>query len=205
VAIEKSYYTNGEAPPMGEELVIEVENPDSVTVSTDDMMMTMDFDEEAQTPNHYDNLVDYMDQADLDSLGSELVGLYKADHSSRHNWEESYLKGLDLLGMKFENRTTPWDGACGVFHPLLSEAVVRFQSQTIMEIFPASGPAKTTIVGALTDQKVKQAERVQEYLNYLMTTKMTEYRTETEKLLFSLPIAGSAFRKIYFDQSRAQR
>ena len=201
MAIEKSYYTNGEAPPMGEELVIEVENPDSVTVSTDDMMMTMDFDEEAQTPNHYDNLVDYMDQSELDTLGSELVGLYKADHESRSKWEESYVKGLDLLGMRFENRTTPWDGACGVFHPLLSEAVVRFQSQTIMEIFPASGPAKTSIVGALTEQKVKQAERVQEYLNYLMTTKMTEYRTETEKLLFSLPIAGSAFRKIYFDHS----
>ena len=201
MAIEKSYYTNGEAPPMEEELVIEVENPDSVTVSTDDMMMTMDFDEEAQTPNHYDNLVDFMDQSELDTLGSELVGLYKADHESRAKWEESYVKGLDLLGMRFENRTTPWDGACGVFHPLLSEAVVRFQSQTIMEIFPASGPAKTAIVGALTEQKVKQAERVQEYLNYLMTTKMTEYRTETEKLLFSLPIAGSAFRKIYFDQT----
>ena len=201
MAIEKSYYTNGEAPPMEEELVIEVENPDSVTVSTDDMMMKMDFDEEAQTPNHYDNLVDFMDQSELDTLGSELVGLYKADHESRAKWEESYVKGLDLLGMRFENRTTPWDGACGVFHPLLSEAVVRFQSQTIMEIFPASGPAKTAIVGALTEQKVKQAERVQEYLNYLMTTKMTEYRTETEKLLFSLPIAGSAFRKIYFDQT----
>lgn len=201
MAIEKSYYTNGEAPPIEEELVIEVENPDSVTVSTDDMMMTMDFDEEAQTPNHYDNLVDFMDQSELDTLGSELVGLYKADHESRSKWEESYVKGLDLLGMRFENRTTPWDGACGVFHPLLSEAVVRFQSQTIMEIFPASGPAKTAIVGALTEQKVKQAERVQEYLNYLMTTKMTEYRTETEKLLFSLPIAGSAFRKIYFDQT----
>ena len=201
MAIEKSYYTNGEAPPMEEELVIEVENPDSVTVSTDDMMMTMDFDEEAQTPNHYDNLVDFMDQSELDTLGSELVGLYKADHESRAKWEESYVKGLDLLGMRFENRTTPWDGACGVFHPLLSEAVVRFQSQTIMEIFPASGPAKTAIVGALTEQKVKQAERVQEYLNYLMTTKMTDYRTETEKLLFSLPIAGAAFRKIYFDQT----
>ena len=201
MAIEKSYYTNGEVPPMEEELVIEVENPDSVTVSTDDMMMKMDFDEEAQTPNHYDNLVDFMDQSELDTLGSELVGLYKADHESRAKWEESYVKGLDLLGMRFENRTTPWDGACGVFHPLLSEAVVRFQSQTIMEIFPASGPAKTAIVGALTEQKVKQAERVQEYLNYLMTTKMTEYRTETEKLLFSLPIAGSAFRKIYFDQT----
>jgi len=201
VAIEKSYYTNGEAPPIEEELVIEVENPDSVTVSTDDMMMTMDFDEEAQTPNHYDNLVDFMDQSELDTLGSELVGLYKADHESRSKWEESYVKGLDLLGMRFENRTTPWDGACGVFHPLLSEAVVRFQSQTIMEIFPASGPAKTSIVGALTPDKVKQAERVQEYLNYLMTNEMSEYRTETEKLLFSLPIAGSAFRKIYFDQT----
>ena len=201
MAIEKSYYTNGEAPPIEEELVIEVENPDSVTVSTDDMMMTMDFDEEAQTPNHYDNLVDFMDQSELDTLGSELVGLYKADHESRSKWEESYVKGLDLLGMRFENRTTPWDGACGVFHPLLSEAVVRFQSQTIMEIFPASGPAKTSIVGALTPDKVKQAERVQEYLNYLMTNEMSEYRTETEKLLFSLPIAGSAFRKIYFDQT----
>tara|TARA_R110002020_G_scaffold279806_1_gene495606 strand:- start:2753 stop:5221 length:2469 start_codon:yes stop_codon:yes gene_type:complete len=201
VAIEKSYYTNGETPLSEDEMIIEVENPDSVTISTDDMMMEMDFDEEAQTPNHYDNLVDYMDDGELGALGSELVGLYNADHESRHKWEESYVKGLDLLGMRFENRTTPWNGACGVFHPLLSEAVVRFQSQTIMEIFPASGPAKTTIVGELTDEKVKQAERVQDYLNYLMTTKMSEYRTETEKLLFSLPLAGSAFRKVYFDQS----
>jgi len=201
VAIEKSYYTNGEAPPVEEEMIIEVENPDSVTVMTDDMAMEMDFNEENQTPGHYDNLVDYMDEAELGRLGSELVGVYNADRESRHDWEESYIKGLDLLGMKFENRTTPWNGACGVFHPLLSEAVVRFQSQTIMEIFPASGPAKTTIVGALTPEKVKQAERVQSYLNYLMTNEMSEYRTETEKLLFSLPIAGSAFRKIYYDQT----
>jgi len=201
VAIEKSYYTNGEAPPVEEEMIIEVENPDSVTVMTDDMAMEMDFNEENQTPGHYDNLVDYMDEAELGRLGSELVGVYNADRESRHDWEESYIKGLDLLGMKFENRTTPWNGACGVFHPLLSEAVVRFQSRTIMEIFPASGPAKTTIVGALTPEKVKQAERVQSYLNYLMTNEMSEYRTETEKLLFSLPIAGSAFRKIYYDQT----
>ena len=179
MAIEKSYYTNGEAPPVEEEMIIEVENPDSVTVMTDDMAMEMDFNEENQTPGHYDNLVDYMDEAELGRLGSELVGVYNADRESRHDWEESYIKGLDLLGMKFENRTTPWNGACGVFHPLLSEAVVRFQSQTIMEIFPASGPAKTTIVGALTPEKVKQAERVQSYLNYLMTNEMSEYRTET--------------------------
>jgi hypothetical protein len=128
-----------------------------------------------------------------------LVNGFNADRASRHDWEESYIKGLDLMGMKFENRTTPWNGACGVFHPMLSEAVVRFQSQTIMEIFPASGPAKTSIVGEVTDEKAKQAERVQDYLNYMMTVKMPEYRTETEKLLFSLPIAGSAFRKVYFD------
>ena len=200
MAIEKAFYTNGAAPPE-DTMVVEVENPEAVTVTTEDMEMRMEFDDEPMTPDHYDNLVDYMDQAELDALGSELVGLYKADHESRHKWEESYVKGLDLLGMRFENRTTPWDGACGVFHPLLSEAVVRFQSQTIMEIFPASGPAKTAIVGALTPDKVKQAERVQEYLNYLMTNEMSEYRTETEKLLFSLPIAGSAFRKIYFDHT----
>jgi len=201
VAIEKSYYTNGEGSSAGDPLVVEVENPDAVTVAADGMEMRMEFDDEPQTPGHYDNLVDYMDEGELGTLGSELVGLYKADHESRHKWEESYIKGLDLLGLRFENRTTPWNGACGVFHPLLSESVVRFQSQAIMEVFPASGPAKTTIVGAMTPEKVQQAERVQDYLNYLMTTEMTEYRTETEKLLFSLPIAGSAFRKVYFDQT----
>ena len=159
MAIEKAFYTNGEAPVEEEALVVEVENPDSITVATDDMEIQMDFDEEAGPPDHYANLVDYMDESEVTRLGSELVGLYNADHESRHKWEESYVKGLDLLGMRFENRTTPWDGACGVFHPLLSEAVVRFQSQTIMEIFPASGPVKTTIVGALTPEKVKQAER----------------------------------------------
>jgi len=200
VAIEKAFYTNGATPPA-DELVIEVENPDSISVSTDDMEFEMDFDQETDTPGHYDNLVDFMDEPELDRLGSELVHLYDGDKESRHDWEESYIKGLDLMGMKFENRTTPWNGACGVFHPMLAEAVVRFQSQTIMEVFPATGPAKTTIVGDITDEKAKQAERVQSYLNYLMTDKMTEYRTETEKLLFSLPIAGSAFRKVYFDQT----
>tara|TARA_Y100000114_G_scaffold46558_1_gene42350 strand:- start:2667 stop:5165 length:2499 start_codon:yes stop_codon:yes gene_type:complete len=203
VAVDKALYTNGSLPPPVEEgeIIVEVENPDSVTVQTEDMVMEMDFDQQTPTPGHYDNLVDYMDQADLEALGSELVGLFKADHESRSKWEESYVTGLDLLGLKFEERTQPWNGACGVFHPLLSEAVVRFQSQTIMEVFPASGPAKTTIIGSLTQEKVKQAERVQEYLNYLMTNEMTEYRTETEKLLFSLPIAGSAFRKVYFDHA----
>ncbi len=200
MAVEKALYTNGALPVSPDEIEIEIVNPDEVNISTDGMEMSIDFDAELPM-DHGANLAEYMEDADLTTLGSELVGLYNADKESRHDWEESYIKGLDLLGMKFEDRTTPWDGACGVFHPMLSEAVVRFQSQTIMEIFPASGPAKTAIVGALTDDKVKQAQRVQDYLNYMMTVKMPEYRTETEKLLFSLPIAGSAFRKVYYDEN----
>ena len=198
MAIEKSLYSESN-PDMIAALEIEIENPESVTISDGESAIVMDFDEMDLGPEHGDNLVDFMDSQELDRLGSDLVNSYNADKESRHDWEESYIKGLDLMGMKFEDRTMPWNGACGVFHPMLSEAVVRFQSQTIMEIFPASGPVKTTIVGELTDAKVKQAERVQDYLNYMTTVEMTEYRTETEKLLFSLPIAGSAFRKVYFD------
>ncbi len=198
MAIEKSLYSESN-PDMIAALEIEIENPESVTISDGESEIIMDFDEMDLGPEHGDNLVDFMDSQELDRLGSDLVNSYNADKESRHDWEESYIKGLDLMGMKFEDRTMPWNGACGVFHPMLSEAVVRFQSQTIMEIFPASGPVKTTIVGELTDKKVKQAERVQDYLNYMTTVEMTEYRTETEKLLFSLPIAGSAFRKVYFD------
>ena len=150
---------------------------------------------------HGSNLAEYMDERDLDSLASELVSQFDADRMSRADWEDSYVRGLDLLGLKFEDRSTPWEGACGVFHPMLSEAVIRFQAQTIQEIYPASGPVRTSIVGKITDDKTKQAHRVQNYLNYLITQRMTEYRTETEKLLFSLPIAGSAFRKVYFDPS----
>ena len=198
MAIEKSLYSESD-PDVLAALEIEIENPDSVTISDGDNVISMEFDESEMIAEHGDNLVDFMDRQELERLGSDLGNGFNADKTSRHDWEESYIKGLDLMGMKFENRTTPWNGACGVFHPMLSEAVVRFQSQTIMEIFPASGPAKTSIVGEVTDEKAKQAERVQDYLNYMMTVKMPEYRTETEKLLFSLPIAGSAFRKVYFD------
>jgi len=188
----------------GEELEIIIENPDSVSLIDDDGGMIIDFDPNAPElmgVEHGSNLAEYMDERDLASLASELVAQFDADRNSRADWEETYVRGLDLLGLKFEDRSTPWEGACGVFHPMLSEAVIRFQAQTIQEIYPASGPVKTTIVGKITDDKTKQAHRVQNYLNYLITQRMTEYRTETEKLLFSLPIAGSAFRKVYFDPS----
>ena len=179
------------------ELEIEVE-----TTETDDGGMIIDFDPSASnmTEASFDsNLVDFIDEDELNSIGNELIGAYQSDKDSRSEWEETYVKGLDHLGLKIEERTTPWSGACGVFHPMLSEAVIKFQSQAISEIFPAAGPVRTKIVGNIDSAKEKQSQRVQDYLNYLLTYEMTEYRSETEKMLFSLPLAGSAFRKIYFD------
>jgi hypothetical protein len=181
-------------------LEIIIEDPESVSLLDEDGGMTFDFDPStSQVMEHGGNLAETMDNRDLDALANELVSQFESDRLSRRDWEDSYVKGLDLLGLKFEDRSTPWDGACGVFHPMLAEAVIRFQAQTIQEIYPASGPVKTSIVGPLDADKVKQAGRVEGYLNYLITQRMSEYRTETEKMLFSLPIAGSAFRKVYYD------
>ena len=150
---------------------------------------------------HNENLADFIDDSTLHNIGSELVSLFDADKDSRKEWETTYIKGLDLLGLKIEDRTQPWEGACGVFHPMLSEAIVRFQAQSIQEIFPARGPVQTKILGEPNRDRMEQARRVQEYLNYLLTEKMSEYRSETEKLLFSLALCGAAFRKVYYDPS----
>jgi len=184
-----------------EAISIAIENPDSVSIETEDGGMLIDFDPQEDRPESEfgDNLAEVIDENDLERIGSELIAAFQNDKDSRRDWEETYTKGLDQLGLKIEERTQPWNGACGVFHPMLSEAVIKFQSQAISEIFPASGPVKTKIVGKITEEKAKQAERVQDYMNYLLTYEMSEYRTETEKLLFSLPLAGSAFRKVYYD------
>jgi len=184
-----------------EEISIAIENPDSVAIETEDGGMLIDFDpqDEKLDSDFGDNLAEVIDETDLERIGSELIAAFQNDKDSRKDWEETYTKGLDQLGLKIEERTQPWNGACGVFHPMLSEAVIKFQSQAISEIFPASGPVKTKIVGKITEDKAKQAERVEDYMNYLLTYEMSEYRTETEKLLFSLPLAGSAFRKVYYD------
>jgi len=182
-----------------EGLDVEVE---AVTTETEDGGMIVDFDPTAsnmEADTFDSNLVDFIDENELTSIGNELTNAFNADRDSRADWEETYIKGLDQLGLKIEDRTTPWAGACGVFHPMLSEAVIKFQSQAISEIFPAAGPVRTKIVGPIDSAKEKQSQRVQDYLNYLLTYEMKEYRTETEKMLFSLPLAGSAFRKIYFD------
>ena len=116
-----------------------------------------------------ENLAELMDDADLDALGSELVSLFDADRESRSDWENTYVTGLDQLGLTIDERTEPWPGACGVFHPLLSEAVIKFQSQAISEIFPAEGPVKTKIVGVIDEEKEKQSQRIEEYMNYILS------------------------------------
>ena len=205
MAIERPLETPSiDSMGMGEEsLEIEIVDPESVSISAGgDTIFEFDEDDfENEDIPHDANLAEFIEDNLLGTIANDLVGAFRADKESRSDWERSYIEGLDLLGLKHEERTTPWDGACGVFHPLLTEAVIRFQSQAIQEIFPASGPVKTTIVGKISDEREKQAHRVQDYLNYMLTEKMTEYRSETERMLFSLPLAGSAFRKVYYDPS----
>jgi hypothetical protein len=147
------------------------------------------------------NLADFMDEGELQSLASELIGNYEQDLSSRKDWLDTYVKGLKILGIRYEDRTEPWPGACGVFHPLLMESAVKFQSETIMEVFPAMGPVKTKIVGKETPEKKDSAIRVADDMNYQLTEVMKEYRPEHERLLLSLALAGNAFKKVYFDPS----
>ncbi len=186
-----------------EEVEVQIVNPDAVSIGTDDGGMIIDFEgsltEELVGPEHDANLAEFIDEAVLQSMASELVGDFESDRASRRDWARAYVKGLDLLGMKIEERSQPWQGASGVFHPVLTEAVVRFQAQAMGELFPASGPVRTKIMGKLTPEKTDQADRIQTEMNYLLTEEMTEYRDETEQMLFKLPLAGSAFKKVYYD------
>ena len=178
------------------------ESPEIAIEVTDDGGVLINFDPnfEDNTPQFYSNLAEHMDDQPLAALGFDLVDKYKGDKDSRKDWEDSYVKGLNLLGLKIEERTEPWNGACGITHPLLAEAVVRFQSQTIGEIFPASGPVRTKVVGKTDIATAKQANRIEEYMNYLLTDVMMDYREEIDRMLFSLPLAGSAFKKVYWDE-----
>ena len=147
------------------------------------------------------NLAEVMDSADLGRIYSDLMGDIDDDRSSRKEWIDQYTEGLKFLGMKFEDRTEPFDGASGVVHPLLAESVTQFQAQAYKEMLPSGGPVKTMVMGMGTPQTDLQAARVQEYMNYLITQEMKEYDPETDQLLFYLPLSGSAFRKVHFDQS----
>ena len=146
-----------------------------------------------------DNLVNYIDDADAMSIASDLVGDVEDDISSRQDWEDTYKRGIDLLGMKYEERSQPFEGASGVVHPLLAESVTQFQAQAYRELLPAGGPVRTQIIGDENKEVLAQAERIKNYMNYQIMNEMEEYDPELDQMLFYLPIAGSAFKKVYFD------
>ena len=185
----------------GPELEIEIEDPESVEIGIDGMPILRIEEEEPSDKDFDANLAEYMGEDELQSLASDLIGEFDEDISSRKDWMQTYVDGIQLLGMKIEERTEPWEGACGVYHPLMSETLVRFQAETIMETFPAMGPVKTTIVGKETQEKKDAAERVRDDMNYQLTEKMPEFRPEHERMLWGLGLSGNAFKKVYFDPS----
>ena len=189
------------APEEGDggAIEIEIENPDGVRVNLDGT--EIDLMPEDNVEKFDDNLAEEMDKGELQRLASDIIEMVDADIASRKDWVEMYVKGLDVLGMKYEERTEPWLGACGVFSTVLTEAAVRFQSETIIETFPAQGPVKTEIIGAIDKLKEEAAERVRDDMNYQLTEVMTEYRPEHERMLYNLGLAGAAFKKVYFDPS----
>src|SRR5210317_1714228 len=182
---------------------VSAENPDAVSIETEDGGMIIDFTgeqvEEIMGGEFDRNLAEEIEENDLQEMASELLSSFQSDRQSRSEWAKSYVKGLDLLGMRIEERQQPWAGSSGVFHPILTESIVRFQAQAMGEIYPASGPVRTKIIGKISVEKTEQAKRVENEMNYLLTEEMTEYRDETEQLLFKLPLAGSAFKKVYYD------
>ena len=190
-----------QAPPIE----IEIEDPESVHLGIGDIEIDLE-PRKKETAEDFDaNLAEYMDDKELASLVSDLVGDFDKDINDRKEWMQTYVDGLKLLGLKYEERTEPWQGACGVFHPMLTESVVRFQSEAMTETFPAMGPVKTQIVGAIDKLREEAALRVKEDMNYQLTEVMTEYRSEHERMLWSLPITGSAFKKVYYDPSKGRQ
>ena len=205
-SMDKSLYQapQGISDLMEPDLEIEIEDPESVSMDMGDI--EIDLKPRKETAEDFDaNLAEYMDEGELDSLGNDLVEDFGKDTMDRKDWIKTYVDGLKLLGLQYEERTEPWQGACGVFHPMLTESVVRFQSEAMMETFPAMGPVKTQIVGAVDLLREEAAARVREDMNYQLTEVMVEYRPEHEKMLWSLPLAGSAFKKVYYDPSKGRQ
>jgi hypothetical protein len=185
---------------LGPDLEIEIEDPESVTLRTGDLEIELEPGEEGDDKFN-ENLAEVLDDKELASLASDLIAEVDSDISARKDWIQTYVDGLELLGLKIEDRTEPWPGACGVYHPLLSEALVKFQAETMMATFPAAGPVRTEIVGKETPEKKEAAMRVQADMNYQLTDVMAEYRPEHERMLWGLGLSGNAFKKVYYDPS----
>lgn len=181
------------------DLSIEIENPESVTLDDGSMEITIVPGKDVAGDEFNANLADDMDEGQLTELSGDLLGEYDADINSRKDWLTTYVDGLELLGLKVEDRTEPWPGACNVYHPLMTEALVKFQAETMMETFPAAGPVKTVIIGKQTKEKEDAAERVKDDMNYQLTDMMPEYRPEHERMLWGLGLSGNSFKKVYYD------
>jgi hypothetical protein len=193
LGIEEEAMAQGFAP-----IEIEIEDPESVTIGIDGMPI-LRIEEDDEEEDFSANLAEDLDDGTLQKMASDLIGDFDSDIGARKDWMQTYVDGLELLGMKIEDRAEPWEGACGVYHPLLSEALVKFQAETMMETFPASGPVKTEIIGKETQDKKDAAVRVAADMNYQLTEVMKEYRPEHERLLWGLGLSGNAFKKVYYD------
>ena len=180
------------------DIEIEIEDPEAVRIDLGDMEIEIKREEDEEFSK---NLAEDMDESVMQTLASELLGDIEMDIASRKDWIQTYVDGLELLGLKIEERSEPWEGACGVYHPLLSEALVKFQAETVMETLPPAGPVKTQIIGRETPEKLDAAERVQQDMNYQIMQKMPEYRPEHERMCWGLGLSGNAFKKVYFDPS----
>jgi hypothetical protein len=181
------------------DIEIEIEDPESVSIAMGDTEIEIEPDDEDD--DFSENLVDILDEGELTQVAGDLIGEFEEDVNSRKDWIHTYVEGLELLGMKVEDRTEPWPGACGVYHPMLSEALVKFQAETMMETFPAQGPVKTQLIGRETPEKREAASRVQDDMNFQLTERMAEYRPEHERMLWGLGLSGNAFKKVYYDPS----
>ena len=206
--VDKSLYalpTSVEEEAVDEEAIeIEIEDPESVTITAGDTELTIDPDA-AIDDSFNDNLAEEMDEQVLDEITSELLGEFESDVNSRRDWLDTYVDGLELLGLKLEDRSEPWEGACNVFHPLMTEALVKFQAETMMETFPATGPVKCQIIGQETKENIDASQRVKENMNYQLMEMMPEYRPEHERMLWGLGLAGNAFKKVYYDSNLARQ
>jgi hypothetical protein len=189
---------------MDQGVSIEIEDPESVTINTGDVEITLE--PENDYGGDFDsNLAEILDEGELATISSDLMELVDADISSRKDWAETFVKGLEVLGMNYEERTQPWNGACGVFSTILTEAAIKFQAESIMETFPAQGPVKTEIIGAIDKMKEDAAQRVRDDMNFKLTEEMPEYRPEHERMLYSLGLSGSAFKKVYYDPAMGRQ
>jgi hypothetical protein len=193
LGIEEEAMAQGFSP-----IEIEIEDPEAVRIGIDGQPI-LEIEMEEVEDDFSANIADEIDEGALQKMASDLIGDFESDVGARKEWMQTYVDGLELLGMKIEDRAEPWEGACGVYHPLLSEALVKFQAETMMETFPAAGPVKTEIIGKETSEKKDAAVRVAADMNYQLTDVMKEYRPEHERMLWGLGLSGNAFKKVYYD------